>query len=107
MDLRLALSRLAQHAAQVEAAPPPCSREAVYLPEPDVFVTFGERVWIWKPNENTWRAVQIPFDKPPSKTGQNRAMVYDPKRKLILLVLGESGDNGVAKLYALRPGEAF
>jgi hypothetical protein len=89
------------------AAPPPCSREAVYLPQRDTFVTLGERLWTWKPAENAWRAVHIPFDKAPAKTGQNRAMVYDPKRNLIFLVLGERGDDGVARLYALRPGEAF
>jgi hypothetical protein len=90
-----------------DGPPPRCSREAVYLPETDAFVTFGDGVWVWKPAANTWKAVPIPFDKAPSQTGQNRAMVYDPKHKVILLVLGARGDDGVAQVYALRPGEAF
>jgi hypothetical protein len=29
-------------------------------------------------------------------------MVYDAKRDLVFLVLGERGDDGVAQVYALR-----
>ena len=34
--------------------------------------------------------------------GQNRALVYDPRRRLVLLVVGTGGDRGTAKIYALR-----
>ncbi len=34
--------------------------------------------------------------------GQNRALMYDPRRNLVLLVLGERGDEGKASVYALR-----
>jgi hypothetical protein len=91
----------------IKGSPPRCSREAVYLPERDLFVTVGDGAWIWNPANNTWRTVQIPFDKTPSHTGQNRAIVYDSKHNVILLVLGASGDNGIAQVYALRPGAAF
>jgi hypothetical protein len=87
-------------------AAPACSREAVYLPDQDAFLTYGDGLWLWKRSENAWRRLQIPFDKLPERTGQNRAMVYDTKRKVIFLVLGEGGDNGVAHLYALRPDES-
>jgi hypothetical protein len=86
-------------------AQPACSREAVYLPDQDAFLTYGDGVWMWRPSENTWRRLEIAFDKPPASTGQNRAMVYDPKRKLVFLVLGDRGDNGVAHVYVLRLAE--
>ena len=87
--------------------PPRCSREAVYLPQQDAFVTFGEGLWMWRPGENSWRNLRVPFQSPPAQVGQNRAMVYDPKREVILLVLGARGDNGVTQVYSLRPGELF
>jgi hypothetical protein len=86
---------------------PECSREAVYLPNQDTFLTLGERLWSWKPTENEWRVVELPTGESLNRTGQNRAMVYDPKNKIILLVLGRSGDNGTAQVYALRPGDRF
>jgi hypothetical protein len=85
------------------SGPPACAREAVYLPRQDAFVTYrDDGVWIWKPAENAWRHAEIPFDGPAPKTGENRAMVYDPKRDIVFLVLGEHGDDGVAQVYALR-----
>ncbi len=92
---------------RVSGPPPRCSREAIYLPQEDAFVTFGDGVWIWKPADNSWKRVQVPFQNSPAQVGQNRAMVYDPKRGVILLVLGARGDDGVAQVYALRPGELF
>lgn len=81
---------------------PPCSREAVYLPRQDVFLTSGRGAWIWNPAENAWHRVEIPFSGKPPQVGENRAMVYDAKRDLIFLVLGERGDDGIAQVYALR-----
>jgi len=89
------------------SGPPACSREAVYIPERDAFVTLGDGLWIWKPAENAWRTVNIPADKSLTNAGQNRAMVYDPKHGVIFLLIGGTGDDGIAQLYALRPGEAF
>ena len=99
-DFRTRRWRNMQPKSEVEL--PRCSREAVYLPGPDVFLTYGDDVWIWKPAENTWHRAPIPFEGPAPKVGENRAMVYDAKRDLILLVLGERGDDGLAQVYALR-----
>jgi hypothetical protein len=85
-----------------EAGPPASAREAVYLPHEDLYLTYGRGIWAWKPSENAWHRVEIPFDGPAPRTGENRAMVYDPKRDLIFLVLGERGDEGLAQVYALR-----
>ena len=85
------------------AEPPACSREAVYLPKEDVFLTYGDGVWTWSASENVWHAVRAPLDSKPEPTvGQNRALVYDPKRNLVFLVLGAGGDDGLAQVYALR-----
>lgn len=86
-----------------DGAAPRCSREAVYLPGQDVFLTYGDGgVWLWKPAQNAWRRVEVPFGGAQPRTGENRAMVYDPKRDVIFLVLGEGGDEGLAQVYALR-----
>lgn len=82
------------------AEPPACSREAVYLPGPDVFLTYGAGLWTYLPAENAWRKTGIP--DPPQRAGQNRAMVYDAKRDIVLLVLGAGGDTGRASVWALR-----
>jgi hypothetical protein len=82
------------------AAPPACTREAVYLPEQDVFLIYGAGLWAWRPAENMWRKPDIP--DPPLRTGQNRAMVYDARRDVVLLVLGAGGDAGRASVFALR-----
>jgi Galactose oxidase, central domain len=80
---------------------PPCAREAVYLPRQDLFVTLGAgrdaAVWSWSPAHNEWR--RMPVNAP--VTGQNRALVYDPKRELLLLVTGSS-DSSEAAVYAMK-----
>jgi len=81
---------------------PACSREAVYLPRQDLFLTYGDGVWTWKPADNKWRRIDISFDGQRPQVGQNVAMVYDPKRDIVFLVLGERGDLGLAQVYALR-----
>ena len=95
------------------AAPPVTHREAVYLPGEDVLLTYGPApedrtlpaVWAYSPAENAWRRVEIPpvtGIEPARRAGQNRAMVYDPKRDLVLLVLGTGGDDGKTFVYAMR-----
>ncbi len=79
---------------------PPCLREVVYLPGPDLFLTYGAGTWAYLPGDDEWRRLAIPH--PPGSAGQNRAMVYDAKRDLVLLVLGRGGDAGRATVYALR-----
>jgi hypothetical protein len=41
-------------------------------------------------------------EQPLPRAGQNRAMVYDPRRDAVLLVLGAGGNDGKASLYAAR-----
>ena len=81
---------------------PACAREAVYLPRHDVFLTLGSgrqpMLWSWSPARNGWRHLAIPDPA----TGQNRALVYDPKRDVLLLVAGTGGSSGEAAVYALR-----
>jgi hypothetical protein len=82
------------------AEPPACTREAVYIPEQDVFLIYGDGLWAYSPDGNAWRKLDIA--EPPQRAGQNRAMVYDPKRDLVLLVLGAGGNSGPASVYAMR-----
>jgi hypothetical protein len=95
------------------AAPPECTRESVYIPGEDVVLIYGpsrvERtkpaLWEYSAAENVWRLVDIPpmaEVEPRHRTSQNRAMVYDPKRDLVLLVLGSSGDAGPSVVFAMR-----
>lgn len=79
---------------------PAALREAVYLPGPDVFLTYGDGLWEYAPATNQWRKSTIP--EPPQRAGQNRAMVYDPQGDTIYLVLGARGDQGRASVFALR-----
>ncbi|HEY2930988.1 MAG TPA: hypothetical protein VGK99_04515 [Acidobacteriota bacterium] len=91
---------------------PSCSREAVYIPRQDVFLTYGPdpekksapAMWEYSVGENTWRRIDIPFagDTGIDRVGQNRAMVYDPRNDVVLLVLGPGGDKGQASVCALR-----
>jgi hypothetical protein len=94
-------------------APPVCTREGVYIPAEDVFLIYGPApedrtlpaLWAYKVSENVWRRVDIPpvsGIETQRRASQNRAMVYDPKRNLVLLVLGTGGDAGQAFVYALR-----
>ena len=82
------------------ASPPACMREAVYIPGEDVFLTLGDALWAYRPGVNRWERIDIAA--PAGASGQNRAMVYDPQRDLVLLLLGENGDDGTASVYALR-----
>ncbi len=89
------------------AVPPKAGREAVYLPQQDVMLITGgaDDVWAYTPSDNSWRQVTIPFDtgsELPRRANQNRAMVYDAKHDVVLLVLGERGDAGKASVFALR-----
>jgi hypothetical protein len=94
-------------AAPAGSAPPVCAREAVYLPADDVLLSYGgpDNLWAYTPSDNSWRKQAIPFDANgglPRQAGHNRAMLYDPKHDVVLLVLGERGDVGKASVYALR-----
>lgn len=89
---------------------PSASREAVYLPRQDVVLICGSApedrnllaVWSWSPVQNAWRREPVSFSgaAPPRASGQNRAMVYDAQRDLVLLVLGTN--EGRASVYGLR-----
>ncbi len=89
-------------------APPPVStRESVYIPGEDIFLTLGNDsdIWAYSVDENTWHREKIPWDAGSSAVlgaNQNRAMVYDPKHRVVLLVLGGNGDDGRASVYALK-----
>ena len=54
-------------------------------------------LWEYSPPKNLWRRLSIPFA---ATTGQNRAMVYDEKRDLVLLVVGAS--EGRAAVFGMR-----
>ncbi len=82
------------------AAPPECGREAVYIPNEDVFLTLADGLWDYRVGDNRWE--QMDIKAPPVHAGQNRAMVYDPERDLVLLVLGADGDAGNASVYGMR-----
>lgn len=100
-------------AAPAGAAPPACNREMVYLPDQDVVLTYGPApekrggpaLWAYQPGDNAWSRIEIeppPGIAPSSAAGQNRALVYDAKRHLVLLVLGAGGDQGKTSIFALR-----
>jgi hypothetical protein len=93
-------------------SPPACNREAVYIPAQDVFLTFGPApgmdagpaLWVYRGTDNSWTRVAMaapPGIDPRTARGQNRAVVYDPARDLVLLVLG-SDDRSQSVVYALR-----
>jgi hypothetical protein len=89
---------------------PSASREAAYLPKADALLISAPApdqrdvlaVWVYTPGDNTWRRVTTSFAgaAPRGASGQNRAMVYDPKRDLLLMVLGETA--GRAAVYGMR-----
>ncbi len=100
-------------AGQENALPPACNREAVYLPDQDVMITFGPgrgrgagpAFWAYRVDQNTWYQVAMappPGIEPRVAAGQNRALVYDSQRDLALLVLGTGGDRGKSHVFALR-----
>jgi hypothetical protein len=87
--------------------PPVCAREAIYLPQDDVMLSYGgpDDTWAYSPSDNSWRKVAIPFEAStdlPRQAGQNRAMVYDARHDVVLLVLGGRGDLGKASVLGLR-----
>jgi len=97
-----------------EGLAPVCRREAIYLPEADVMLTFGTPVgndgepgaYAYEVAANRWTRVTI---APPrgrdmgEVVGQNRAMTYDAERDLVLMVLGgKGGDRGEAVVYGMR-----
>ena len=85
---------------KADPAAPSAMREAVYIPGQDVMLAYGAATWVYLPEENAWRKLDIA--EPAGRYGQNRAMVYDAARDLVLLVLGGGGDDGRASVYALR-----
>jgi hypothetical protein len=99
-------------AAPRDAVPPTCNREAVYLPDQDVLLTFGPApgkesgpaLWAYAGKDNAWRRIAI--DAPPGidpriARGQNRALLYDTNRDLVLVVLG-ANDRSQSLVFALR-----
>jgi hypothetical protein len=95
-------------------APPVATREGVYLPNEDVFLVSasgrdGEAqapdLWAYRVSEDTWYRQKVPL---PENLGasrwssQNRAMVYDAARDLVLLVVGTGGETGKAYVWALK-----
>jgi hypothetical protein len=100
-------------AAPAGAAPPICNRESVYIASQDVMLTYGPApdkrsaaaLWAYKPGDNTWNRIDVaapPGIDPRVAAGQNRALAYDPKRDIVLLVLGTHGDQGKTQVFALR-----
>ncbi|MGE3805639.1 MAG: hypothetical protein AB7K24_13265, partial [Gemmataceae bacterium] len=98
-------------AAPPDGAAPTCVREAVYLPDQDVLLTYGRgtggqpEMWAYQGADNTWSRIELalpPDTSARQASGQNRALVYDPDRRLVLLVLGGGGDRGQASVFALR-----
>jgi hypothetical protein len=92
--------------------PPAGNREAVYLPAQDIFLTYGPgpsrraepALWSYGVAENAWHQIAVeppPGTEPRVAAGQNRALVYDAARDLVLLVVG-ANDRGEARVYAMR-----
>src|SRR5262249_11657235 len=89
---------------------PIASREAAYIPQHDVVVISspavedrnGLAMWAYTPVDNTWRRIRYPFAgaAPRGPAGQNRAMVYDEKRDLLLMILGDTA--GRAAAYGMK-----
>jgi hypothetical protein len=89
---------------------PQTSREAVYLPAQDVMLICAPdrqdrgalAIWEYSPARNTWRRAPVSFagGAPRGAAGQNRAMVYDAKQDLVLLVLG--ANEAGAAVYGMR-----
>ena len=101
-----------EFAAGTGGQPPVCRREAVYIPDDDVMLTAGQpgtgdatpAFWAYKVGENRWYNVDI--ELPEGKTikdmlSQNRGWVYDPPRKIVLMVLGDS-NLGLTGVYGLK-----
>lgn len=92
--------------------PPQCHREMVYLPKHDVVLTYGPApgkeagpaLWAYRPAQHTWQRIAMaspPGVAPSVARSQNRALVYDPARELVYLILG-AGNQSQSLVYALR-----
>ncbi len=59
-------------------------------------------VWEYRSAYNAWNRAAVDFAGPVPRgaSGQNRAIVSDPARNLVLLVLG--GNEGQAAVYGVR-----
>lgn len=91
--------------------PPVCRREAVYLPNDDVFLTAGKPAgdnsqsgfWAYKVGDNRWLKMNI---EPPEglsmndMLGQNRSWTYDPIHNIVLMVIGNN--TGKAEVYGMK-----
>lgn len=114
-DLAEGLWRNLEPSTAGGGAAPVCMREAVYLPDQDVFLTWsrqpgeagGPATWAYYPVSNVWRRLDIPAPEGRDASvliAQNRAVTYDPSRKLVLMVLGGEarGNRGPVEVYALK-----
>jgi hypothetical protein len=112
-DLKTGRWRKIDPAITGGGAPPVAARESVYIPGDDTLLisraapagSSEPEMWAYRPGENAWHRQPIPAREgiePARWSGQNRAMVYDPKRGLVLLVLGTGGAAGRAFVWALR-----
>jgi hypothetical protein len=59
-------------------------------------------LWVCQLETLEWVRLTTPIDIPVGYSDQNRALVYDPRDKQMFLVLGAHGDEGEARLFALR-----
>ena len=61
-------------------------------------------LFVYRADDNSWAPLNAPM--PPrvslGEYNENRAMVYDAKHDVVLLVLGEGGDMGRAVVYGMR-----
>jgi hypothetical protein len=78
---------------------PTATREAVYLPTRDLFVTLGDGLQAWNPSTNEWKPLNLPLSC--KGVGQNRALVYDAARNQLFVVIGAGGDDGSASVHAV------
>jgi hypothetical protein len=92
--------------------PPVCRREAVYLPDDDVFLTAGSPagdrsrsgIWAYHVGKNRWYKMNI--EPPEGRTmndmlGQNRAWTYDPIHDIVFMIIG-ANDAGQALIYGIK-----
>jgi len=94
--------------------PPVCQREAVYLPDDDVFLTAGSPAdknaepafWAYHVGENRWYRLNI---NPPGEltmndmVGANRAWIYDPIHDIVFMLMREYSDSVYQTLmYGMR-----
>jgi hypothetical protein len=91
--------------------PPTCRREAVYLPNDDIFFTAGRNgdnnnepgFWAYRVEENRWYKLDIALPDGitmNNMVSQNRAWCYDPNNSIIFMVTGSN--DGQAVVYGLK-----